>query len=239
MPELGRLLTAMVTPFTGKGEVDYPQAKKLALALLASGSDGLVVSGTTGESPTLTKEEKLRLFAEVKAAVGKRGTVIAGTGTYATAESQELTHEAEKTGVDGCLLVVPYYNRPTPEGLYQHFRAVAGATHLPCILYNIPGRTGTNMAPETIVRLSAIDNIIGVKEASGNMDQWCRILDGVKRPDFYLWSGNDQDTFPLMALGGYGVIAVVSHLVGKQLKEMMEKLVAGRGDQAPAPPPPL
>ena len=231
---LGRLITAMVTPFNERGEVDYPQAKRLARALLASGSDGLVVSGTTGEAPTLSREEKLKLFAEVREAVGNRGAVVAGTGSYNTAESIELTREAEGLGVDACLLVVPYYNRPTPEGLYQHFKAIAGATRLPCILYNIPGRTGTNMAPETIVRLSAIDNIIGVKEASGNMDQWCRILEGVKRPDFYLWSGNDQDTFAMMALGGYGVIAVVSHLVGKQLKEMMEKLVAGRAIEAAA-----
>src|SRR3990172_5020628 len=128
MPELGRLLTAMVTPFTDRGEVDYPQAKRLALALLASGSDGLVVSGTTGVAPTLSREEKLKLFAEVREAVGNRGAVVAGTGSYNTAESIELTREAEGLGVDACLLVVPYYNRPTPEGLYQHFRAIASAT---------------------------------------------------------------------------------------------------------------
>ncbi len=227
MKELGRLLTAMVTPFDERGEVDYAQARRLAVALLDSGSDGVVTSGTTGECPTLTAEEKLRLCAEVKEAVGDKGTVVAGTGTYSTAESQELTREATRVGVDGCLLVVPYYNRPPQEGLYQHFKAVAGATELPCILYNVPSRTGTNMAPETVVRLAAVDNIVGVKEASGNMDQAARIISGVKRQDFFLWSGNDGDTLPLMALGGFGVISVISHLVGRQLRQMMEKQLAG------------
>ncbi|MBI4215833.1 MAG: 4-hydroxy-tetrahydrodipicolinate synthase [Chloroflexi bacterium] len=218
----------MVTPFDEKGAVDYAQARRLAQALMASGSDGLVVSGTTGESPTLTKEEKLRLYAEVKEAIADRGAVIAGTGTYATAESVELTRAAERAGADAILAVVPYYNKPTQEGLYQHFRAIAAATRLPCIPYNIPGRTGVNMAPETVIRLSAIDNIAGIKEASGNLEQWYRILDGVKRADFLIWSGNDSDTYPLMALGGYGVISVVTHLVGRQFKDMMDKTLAGQ-----------
>ncbi|HLB12195.1 MAG TPA: dihydrodipicolinate synthase family protein, partial [Dehalococcoidia bacterium] len=161
MPSLGRLLTAMVTPFDDRGEVDYHQAKRLATSLLASGSDGLVISGTTGESPTLTREEKLRLFQEVKAAVGGRGSIIAGTGSYSTRESMELTREAERIGVDAALLVVPYYNKPTQEGLYQHFRAIAEATSLPCILYNVPSRTITNLAVETVVRLAALPNIVG------------------------------------------------------------------------------
>ncbi len=226
MKQFGRLLTAMVTPFDDIGKVDYSQAKKLARALLDSGSDGLVVSGTTGECPTLTREEKLRLFAEIKEAIGNRGAVIAGTGSYSTADSIELTREAEKTGVDGCLLVVPYYNRPTQDGLYEHFKAIAEATTLPCILYNVPGRTVTNLAAETCIKLSQIDNIIGVKEASGNLEQIARIIDGTGK-EFLVYSGNDGDTFPVLCLGGYGVISVVSHLVGLQFKRMIEDYVKG------------
>jgi 4-hydroxy-tetrahydrodipicolinate synthase len=231
---LGRLITAMVTPFNEKGEVDYPQARRLARALLASGSDGVVVSGTTGESPTLSREEKLKLFTEVRKAVGRKGAVVAGTGSYNTAESIELTREAEGLGMDACLLVVPYYNRPTPEGLFQHFRAIATATRLPCILYNVPSRTATNLPAEVVLRLSEIDNIIGVKEASGNMEQAARIIQGVKRKDFLVWSGNDGDTLPILALGGYGVISVISHLVGKQIREMIDCFLQGRTAEAAA-----
>ncbi|MEE8419592.1 MAG: 4-hydroxy-tetrahydrodipicolinate synthase, partial [Dehalococcoidales bacterium] len=171
MENIGRLLTAMVTPFDDNGAVDYEQARKLALALIDSGSEGLVVVGTTGESPTLTLDEELRLFSEVKSAVGSRGAVVAGTGSNSTAEAVHTTKEAEKIGVDACLLVVPYYNKPTQEGLFQHFKTIAESTSLPCIVYNVPSRTVTSLSVETIVRLSQIDNIIGVKEASGNMDQ--------------------------------------------------------------------
>jgi 4-hydroxy-tetrahydrodipicolinate synthase len=233
MKKFGRLLTAMVTPFDAKGEVDYAQAKKLAKALLDSGSDGLVVSGTTGESPTLTHEEKLRLFTEVSAAVGNRGAVIAGTGNYSTAESIELTKEAEKTGVDGCLLVVPYYNRPTQDGLYEHFRAIAGATNLPCIVYNVPSRTVTSLAAETCIKLSQIDNIIGVKEASANLEQIAKIIQGARK-GFLVYSGNDGDTFPILCLGGYGVISVISHLVGLQFKQMIDDCIQGKIDKAAA-----
>ena len=223
--ELGRLITAMVTPFQPDGSVDHEQAKKLALALLDSGSDGLVVVGTTGESPTVTWEEEHTLFAEIKSVVGKRGAVIAGTGANSTEEARENTVKAEKWGVDACLLVVPYYNKPTQEGLYRHFKTIAEATSLPCILYNVPGRTVTNLAAETVIRLSQIPNIVGVKEASGDMEQIARIIHGV-REDFIVWSGNDGDTLPMMALGAYGVISVASHLVGAQIKEMIEKFVA-------------
>ncbi|MFC2033658.1 4-hydroxy-tetrahydrodipicolinate synthase [Chloroflexota bacterium] len=233
MKELGRLITAMVTPFTESGEVDYKQAKKLALALIDSGSDGLVVVGTTGESPTLVRAEELKLFTEVKSAVGDSASVIAGTGSNSTAEALEATRQAEKTGVDACLLVVPYYNKPTQEGLYQHFKTIAEGTSLPCILYNVPSRTSTNLNAETVVRLSQIDNIIGVKEASGDMAQVSRIITGVRK-GFFIWSGNDADTFPLMALGGYGVVSVVSHLVGKQIKEMIDKMVDGKVAEAAA-----
>ncbi len=233
MKELGRLITAMVTPFDEKGEVDYEQAKKLALALLDSGSDGVVVVGTTGESPTMLRPEEYRLFREIKKAVGGRGSVIAGTGSNSTAEALEATKEAEKIGVDACLLVVPYYNKPTQEGLYQHFKKVAESTSLPCILYNVPSRTVTNMTAETVIRLSQIDNIIGVKEASGNFEQIAKIINDT-RDDFIVWSGNDSDTFPMMALGAYGIISVVSHLVGKQIKQMINSFLAGKIEEAAA-----
>lgn len=231
MPEFGRLLTAMITPFAADGSVDYEGAKQLALALLDSGSDGVVVVGTTGEAPTLTHEEKVRLFAEVKAAVGSHGAVIAGTGTNNTAESVELTREAERAGADGVLAVTPYYNKPPQEGLYRHFRAIAGATGLPLILYNLPGRTSINMTAETTLRLSEIDNVAGIKEASGDLGQIARIVEGA-RDGFRVWSGADEDTLPMLSVGCYGVISVVSHLVGRQLKAMIEDHVAGRADAA-------
>lgn len=223
----GRLLTAMVTPFDDEGLVDYKQARRLAIALLNSGSDGLVVSGTTGETPTLTTKEKLTLFKEIKNAVGDKGTVIAGTGSYCTEESCSLSREAEKTGVHGLLLVVPYYNKPSQEGLYQHFKAIAASTKLPCILYNVPSRTITNLAAETVLRLSQIPNIIGVKEASANYEQIAKIIEGTPR-GFLVYSGNDSDTFPIMAMGGYGVISVAAHLVGKQIKQMIELFLKGK-----------
>ena len=229
MINLGRLLTAMVTPFDEKGELDYPQAKRLAQALLKSGSQGLIVSGTTGESPTLTREEKLRLFAEVRS-VAKQG-VVANTGTYSTRESIELTREAERVGVDAILLVVPYYNKPTQDGLFQHFKSIAQSTSLPCIIYNVPSRTITNISADTVIRLSQIDNIVGIKEASGNLEQIARIVQGAKK-DFLVYSGNDSDTLPILALGGYGVISVASHLVGNQIREMMDKFLGGKTEEA-------
>jgi len=233
MKELGRIITAMVTPMTEKGAVDYPQARKLAKALLASGSEGVVVVGTTGESPTLRHEEEKRLFAEVKKAVGNTGSVIAGTGSNNTAEALEFTRDAEVIGVDACLLVVPYYNKPTQEGLYQHFKTIAEATSLRCILYNVPSRTVTNLAAETTIRLSQIPNIVGVKEASGNMEQITKIIKE-SRPGFLVWSGNDSDTLPMLSLGAYGVISVASHLVGKQINEMVYAYVKGDAKKAAA-----
>jgi 4-hydroxy-tetrahydrodipicolinate synthase len=233
MKELGRLLTAMVTPFDAKGAVNYEQAKKLASALLDAGSDGVVAAATTGESPTLSWEEEMRLFTEVKAAVGKRGTIIAYTGSNSTAEAVEATEKAEKIGVDGCLLVVPYYNKPTQEGIYQHFKTVAASTSLPIIMYNIPGRVVINMSVETMVRLSQIKNIVGVKEANGDMGHVAKTLEQADK-DFLIWSGNDNDTFHIMALGGYGTIGVATHLVGKQIKQMMDDIRNGRLAEAAA-----
>jgi len=229
--KLGRLLTAMVTPFDARGEVHYQQAKKLALSLLDSGSDGVLVSGTTGESPTLSREEKLRLFAEAKSAIANRGAVVAGTGNYNTRESQELTKEAERIGVDACLLVVPYYNRPTQEGLWQHFKAIAESTSLPIIIYNVPSRTVANLTADTLIRLSQIGNIVGVKEASGNLRQIAEIIQGTKE-DFLVYSGNDSDTISILALGGYGVISVASHLVGIQIRDMIQKFLNGEPQEA-------
>ncbi len=231
MKKIGRLITAMVTPFDDNGGVDYEQAKKLARALVDSGSEGLVVVGTTGESPTLLRPEELRLFRDIKAAVGDRASVIAGTGSNSTAEAIEATREAEKIGVDACLLVVPYYNKPTQDGLYMHFKAIAESTSLPCILYNVPSRTITNLAAETVIRLSQVKNIIGVKEASGNLEQITRIIAG-SRNDFIVWSGNDSDTLPMLAIGAYGVISVASHLVGNQIGEMISSFVEGKMQRA-------
>jgi 4-hydroxy-tetrahydrodipicolinate synthase len=231
MKTIGRLLTAMVTPMDDKMQVDYAQAKKLALALINSGSDGVVVVGTTGESPTLVREEEHRLFRDIKAAVGDKGSVIAGTGSNSTAEAVEATQEAEKIGVDGCLLVVPYYNNPPQEGLYQHFKKIAESTKLPCILYNVPTRTVRNLDKETIVRLSQIENIVGVKEASGNLEQVSYVISNARK-GFLVWSGNDSDTLPILALGGYGIISVASHLVGKQIAEMIKSYLEGKTARA-------
>ncbi len=229
--EIGRLLTAMVTPFDDEGQVDYEQAGRLARALLDSGSDGLVVAGTTGEVPTLSHDEKLRLFATVMEAVDGRGAVLAGTGTNDTAASIELSQEAERAGVDGLLLTVPYYNKPTQGGLYRHFEAVARATRLPCVLYNIPPRTGVNMTAETTLRLSRVPNIVGIKEASGDLVQIARIIDDAGE-EFLVWSGDDAMTLPILAVGGYGVIAVVSHLTGVQMHRIIDYYLAGRTEDA-------
>jgi len=231
MKTFARLLTAMVTPLADDGSVDYARARQLAEALVATGTAGLVVAGTTGESPTLTREEKLRLFEEVKDAVGPSVDVIAGTCTYNTSESIELSREAARLGVDGILGTVPYYNKPPQSGIEAHFRAIAEAVDLPLLLYNVPSRTATNMAPETTIRLSEVENIVGVKEASGNFEAIGKIIRET-HPGFHVWSGNDADTLPILALGGYGVVSVASHLVGRQLAQMIEATVDGLLDDA-------
>lgn len=229
--KFGRLLTAMVTPLTQEGAVDYDAAALLAERLVATGSDGIVVSGTTGESPTLSSTEKEKLFQVVVDAVGGKASVIAGTGTYSTQGSIELTAIAERTGVDGLLLVAPYYNKPPQEGLYQHFRAIAESTQLPIILYNIPGRTGINVSVETMVRLAEIENIVGVKEASGDLNQAAAIRSACP-DDFKIYSGDDSLTLPIMSIGGVGVISVAAHLVGRRMKEMIEAFAKGDVDLA-------
>jgi 4-hydroxy-tetrahydrodipicolinate synthase len=229
--EIGRLLTAMVTPFDREGKVDYEQAKRLALALLDSGSEGVVVAGTTGESPTLTHEEKVRLFVEIRQAVGNRGSVVAGTGTYDTAESIELTQAAERASADAVLLTTPYYSKPPQEGLYRHFAAIAGATSLPCVIYNIPGRTGVNVTLETQLRIAEIPNMAGVKEASGDLVQIAAIIESAPRT-YRVWSGDDALNLPILAVGGYGAISVAAHLVGAQMQRMIQAYLDGKHEEA-------
>lgn len=226
-PRFGQVITAMVTPFTESLEVDFDKAAILADYLVTHGSDGIVVAGTTGESPTLTREEEYFLFKVVKDAVAGRGSVIAGTGSNNTAEAIEATRKAAEIGVDATLQVVPYYNKPSQEGMFQHFKAIAEAVpKLPVILYNIPGRTGVSILPETVSRLSKIRNIVGIKESTGSMDQVTAIRQSTPA-EFMIYSGDDSLTLPIMAMGGCGIISVVSHLAGPELKEMCVSMAKG------------
>ncbi|MBM3458563.1 MAG: 4-hydroxy-tetrahydrodipicolinate synthase [Armatimonadetes bacterium] len=229
--ELGRLITAMVTPMLPDGAVDYPGAARLARHLVENGNEGLVVCGTTGESPTLTQEEKLGMFRTVREAVGDRARVIAGTGNYCTRESIELTREAEAIGVDGAMLVVPYYNNPPQEGLYQHFRAIADATRLPILLYNVPTRSPRNMEAETTIRLAEVPNIVAIKEASGKLEQIGEIIARTP-PSFRVYSGDDSATLPLMSMGAHGIISVAGHVAGKWIAEMIQAFVGGQVETA-------
>lgn len=221
-----RLLTAMVTPYDDQLQVDYAKAAKLAEYLANNGTEGIVVSGTTGESPVLSDEEKLKLFAAVKGKLGKRIPVWAGTGSNDTKHSLELSKEAEKLGVDGVMLVCPYYNKPSQEGLYQHFKTIAGAVSLPVMLYNVPGRTSINLLPETVARLAEIENIVAIKEASGSMDQVSTLMTLLPE-DMTVYSGDDSLTLPMMALGARGVVSIASHLVGNQILAMIEAFNQG------------
>lgn len=227
----GPVITAMATPFREDGAVDYDRAAELARRLVDSGSTGIVVAGTTGESPTLSDEEKLQLLRVVKEAVGGRAAVLAGTGTYDTAHSVHLSREAQRLGADGLLVVVPYYNRPTQEGLYRHFKTVAESTDLPVLMYNIPTRTGTNMLPETVARLSEVRNVAGIKEASGSLDQVSEIRR--RTPEhFLIYSGDDSLTLPYLSVGAVGIVSVASHLVGREIAEMIAHFQAGRVEEA-------
>ncbi|HLK60197.1 MAG TPA: 4-hydroxy-tetrahydrodipicolinate synthase [Chthonomonadaceae bacterium] len=231
----GQVLTAMVTPFDAEGQINEAATVRLVNYLLENGSDGIVVCGTTGESPTLSHAEKLRLFRLVKQTVGSRGAVIAGTGGNDTAASIVLTQEAAEIGVDGALLVVPPYNKPSQEGLYRHFRAIAeAAPGLPCMLYNVPGRTAQNMEAATVIRLAHdVSNIVSVKEASGNLVQVAEIIAGAPSA-FAVYSGDDALTLPILAVGGVGVVSVTGHAVGKDFKQMHSAFFAGRLAEAAA-----
>lgn len=222
----------MVTPFTEEGQVNYAMAEKLASHLIDNGSDALVVCGTTGESPTLTWEEEHDLFRAVQNVAKGRAKVIAGTGSNSTSEAIAATQKAAQLGLDGSLQVVPYYNKPPQEGLYQHFRAIAEACpDMPLMLYNVPGRTSCNLAPETVIRLAAVDNIVAIKEASGNLDQAAQIRCHVD-PTFEIYSGDDSLTLPLMSVGAQGVVSVASHLVGKQMQTMIQAFLDGKTKEA-------
>jgi len=226
--EIGRLLTAMITPFKADGSIDFAAAEKLAVLLVADGSDGVVVSGTTGESPALSDDEKIELVTVVKKAI-PRATVVAGTGSNDTHHSVKLSERAMKAGANALLAVVPYYNKPPQEGMYQHFKAIAEAG--PTIMYNIQGRTAINMTAATTLRCAELPGIVGVKEASGDIDQMGLVCAG-KPAGFHVWSGDDSFTLPLMAVGGYGVICVVSHLAGASMKQLIESYLAGDNDTA-------
>ncbi|MCC0175648.1 4-hydroxy-tetrahydrodipicolinate synthase [Waterburya agarophytonicola K14] len=230
----GRVITAMVTPFTDDGKVNYAAAEKLADYLVNNGSDGLVICGTTGESPTLSWSEEYQLFKVVKGVVGNRAKIIAGTGSNSTTEAISATIEAAKLDLDGSLQVVPYYNKPPQAGLYEHFRAIAEATpDFPMMLYNVPGRTSRNLEAETVANLAQIDNIVAIKEASGDLEQACRIR--CLTPDsFAIYSGEDALTLPMLTVGGVGVVSVSSHLVGNQMQEMIEAFATGDNRKATA-----
>jgi 4-hydroxy-tetrahydrodipicolinate synthase len=226
--DFGRVLTAMITPFKADGSVNYAVAEKLAVYLAENGTDTLVVCGTTGESPTLSWDEEYQLFQVIQKAVAGKAKVMAGTGSNSTQEAISATQKAEKLGLDGSLQVVPYYNKPPQEGLYEHFRAIAQAnSSLPIMLYNIPGRTGQNLQPETVARLAEIPNIVAIKEASGSLDQASEIR-RLTPPEFGIYSGDDSITLPLMAIGGRGVVSVASHLVGQQMQQMVQAFENGQ-----------
>lgn len=229
--DFGRVITAMVTPFNSDFTVNYELAGKMARHLIQSGSDGLVVAGTTGEGPTLTKEEKIELYRVVVDVVGGQAPVIANTGGNSTSESIALSLAAQKIGIDGVMLVVPYYNKPSQEGLYQHFKAVSENINLPIVVYNVPGRTSANIMPQTIYRLAQLSNIVAIKEACGNMDQISE-LRRLLPEEFAIYSGDDSLILPILSLGGKGVISVASHLAGVRIQEMIDAFRSGNNNLA-------
>jgi len=231
--DFGRLITAMITPFDADGEVNYAEAMTIADYLVENETDTILLSGTTGESPTLAHYEEFKLYETIVKGLKGRVPVLAGTGSNSTASAIMATQKAEQLGVQGSLQVVPYYNKPSQEGLYQHFKAIAAATKLPIILYNIPGRTSKNLEPETVARLADIPNIIGIKEAAGDIEQARRIRE--LTPDsFLMYSGDDALTCEFMAAGAHGVVSVASHVVGRQIKAMIQAVVDGHDGEASA-----
>lgn len=227
----GQIVTAMVTPFNEHGDIDFEATRNLIEYLIANGTDSLVVSGTTGESPTLTTEEKVQLFKFVVKVINGRVPVIAGTGSNNTRESVELTRLAEDIGVDGVMLVAPYYNKPCQEGMFQHFQTIAAATSLPVMLYNVPGRTMSNIAVDTVVRLAAIPNIVAIKEASGDLDAMAEIIEQTPT-DFSLYSGDDGLTIPVLSIGGVGVVSVAAHIIGNEMQTMIKNFKMGNIKEA-------
>lgn len=216
----GEVITAMVTPFNENFTVDFQRLEKLVYYLMNNGTDAIIVTGTTGESPTLTMEEKIKLYEKTVKYVGGKIPVIAGTSTYSTKESIFLTKEAERVGVNGIMAVTPYYNRPNQAGLYQHFIKMAEATKLPMMLYNVPSRTGVNIEVETVIKLSEVPNITSIKEASGDLEAVGKII--ANTPEhFTLYSGDDSLTLPILSIGGFGVVSVASHVFGHKIKQMI------------------
>ena len=226
---LGEVLTASVTPFHADGTVNLDKFRELANFLVDHGSDGLIVTGTTGESPTLTDNEKLELYAAAVDAVGDRATVVAGTGTYSTAHSVHLTREADELGVDGFLVVTPYYNKPPQRAIVRHFQEIAAATDKPIIAYNIPIRVVVNIEPETIAQLAEIPNVVAVKQAHDDLEE-ARFIAQETRLDLY--SGDDPVTLAFLGLGGVGVVSVIAHVWGVQIKEMIRRSKTGDADGA-------
>lgn len=226
----GQVITAMVTPFDKDLSIDYNALEKLIEHLIATGSDTLLVAGTTGESPTLSDAEKLDLFRACKEIAGKRAKIMAGTGSNSTIHSVEFSQEAEKVGVDCLLVVSPYYNKPTQEGLYRHFKAIADAVDIPVVPYNIPGRTAVTIEPETLARLAEIKNIVAVKDAVGNLEKTSKTR--LLAPNLEIYSGDDSMTLPMLALGGQGVISVASHVVGSEIKQMITSFKEGKTKEA-------
>ncbi len=226
---LGEALTAIVTPFKTDGAIDFERFSELALQLVENGSDGIVVAGTTGESPTLTDDERLELFRVAVDTLSGRATVVAGTGTYSTAHSVHLTREAHELGVDGLLVVTPYYNKPTARGIVEHFRAIADVSDRPIVVYNIPGRVVVNLEPETIVELAEIPSVRAVKQANDDLVQARRI---VSETDLTLYAGDDVLILPFLELGGIGGICVHTHVVGPQVKRMIRSFHEGDVDAA-------
>lgn len=229
--ELGRVITAMVTPFNSDGELDAKRAGELAARLVDHGSDGILVAGTTGESPNLTRDERMRLLETVLQSVGHRAMVMAGSGTNSTAESIRLTRDAESGGAHAILLVTPYYNKPPQEGLYEHFAAIAAAAKLPVMLYNVPGRTSVNLAPSTVARLAKIANIVALKEAGGSLDQMTELRRATPAA-FRIYSGDDSLTLPMMAVGACGVVSVASNVAGDAVQAMVSAAASGHWAEA-------
>lgn len=227
----GDMLTAMVTPFNENDELDFEATEKLVEHLIETGTDGLIIAGTTGESPTLTMDEQIELFKFVVKQVDGRIPVIAGAGSNNTKEAIHLTKNAESAGVDGIMTVVPYYNKPSQRGLYEHFKTIAESTKLPIMLYNIPGRSSVNMSVDTIVELSKIENIVSVKEASADLDAMADIIQRTDK-DFSLYSGDDGLTLPILSIGGQGVVSVSAHVIGSEMKEMVTAFKEGNVTRA-------
>lgn len=228
---LGTISTAMVTPFTADGDIDFTLTEKLINHLLENGTDAIVVAGTTGESPTLSTAEYEELVSFTVGQVNGRASVVAGAGSNCTKKSIEQVKLAEKCGVDGVMLVTPYYNKPNQKGLYAHFSTIAKETNLPILLYNIPGRSVINMLPETVIELSKIDNIVAIKEASGDLEQMAAIIEGTL-DNFKVYSGDDGLTLPLLAIGGAGIVSVSSHVVGNEMQEMVQAFKEGETARA-------